>query len=152
VMVLRFRKVALFLGVLGAFGQLVLSFAGLGVGAVALGGLLPVVDLFLRRRLGGIFANGAEAQFALLGGGLHGGAANALGLEEGPQVRGLDVLLMDSVWAPLPSVSDNARHSAITAINSAIFRFSPAASLAWSACSMLSCALMIPSLDNEPHD
>ncbi len=54
-------------------------------------------------------------------------------------------LLMDSVWAPLPSVSDSARHSAITAISSAIFRFSPEASLAWSACSMLSCALMIPS-------
>src|SRR5450756_2787093 len=57
-------------------------------------------------------------------------------------------LLMDSVWAPLPSVSDSARHSAITAINSAIFRFSPAASLVCSACSMLSCALMISSLVN----
>ena len=57
-------------------------------------------------------------------------------------------LLMDSVWAPLPSVSDSARHSAITAISSAIFRFSPAASLVCSACSMLSCALMIPSLAN----
>src|SRR5260370_39364621 len=54
-------------------------------------------------------------------------------------------LARDSVWAPLPSVSDSAKHSAITAINSAILRFSPAASLALSACSMLSCALMIPS-------
>src|ERR1700678_1132658 len=58
-------------------------------------------------------------------------------------------LLIDSVWAPLPSVSDSARHNAITAINSAILRFSPAASLAWSACSMLSCALMIPSLSEK---
>src|SRR6202166_171662 len=57
---------------------------------------------------------------------------------------------MDSVWAPLPSVSDSARHSAITAINSAIFLFSPAASLVCSACSMLSCALMIPSLLDSP--
>src|SRR5216683_8394714 len=54
-------------------------------------------------------------------------------------------LLIDSVWAPLPSVSDSARQSAITAISSAIFLFSPAASLVCSACSMLSCALMIPS-------
>src|ERR1700688_3713737 len=53
---------------------------------------------------------------------------------------------MDSVWAPLPSVSDSARNNAITAISSAIFRFSLEASLAWSACSMLSCALMILSL------
>src|SRR5216683_2353908 len=43
------------------------------------------------------------------------------------------------------SVSDSARQSAITAISSAIFLFSPAASLVCSACSMLSCALMIPS-------
>ena len=54
-------------------------------------------------------------------------------------------LLMDSVWAPLPSVSDSARNSAITAISSAIFLFSPEACSACSACSMLSCALMIPS-------
>src|ERR1700738_1831579 len=59
-------------------------------------------------------------------------------------------LLMDSVWAPLPSVSDNARQSAITAINSAIFLFSLEASLACSACSMLSCALMILSLLDRP--
>src|ERR1700675_2551057 len=54
-------------------------------------------------------------------------------------------LLIDSVCAPLPSVSDSARHKAITAISSAIFLFSPEASSACSACSMLSCALMIPS-------
>src|SRR5580700_10365327 len=56
---------------------------------------------------------------------------------------------MDSVWAPLPSVSDSARHSAITAISNAILRFSCEASLAWSACSMLSCALMILSLPEK---
>src|SRR5216684_1527187 len=56
-------------------------------------------------------------------------------------------LLMDSVWAPLPSVSDSARNSAITAINSAIFLFSPEACSTCSACSMLSCALMILSPD-----
>src|ERR1700674_1594838 len=54
-------------------------------------------------------------------------------------------LLIDSVWAPLPSVSDSARNKAITAISSAIFLFSPEACSACSACSMLSCALMIPS-------
>src|SRR5271154_5047846 len=59
-------------------------------------------------------------------------------------------LLIDSVWAPLPSVSDSARHSAITAISRAILRFSLEASLAWSACSMLSCALMILSLTDYP--
>src|SRR5262249_44549411 len=53
-------------------------------------------------------------------------------------------LLIDSVCAPLPSVSESARHSAITAIRSAMFLFVSEASLAWSACSMLSCALMIP--------
>src|SRR5665213_2982104 len=59
-------------------------------------------------------------------------------------------LLMASVWAPLPSVSDSARNSAITAISSAIFLFSPEASLAWSACSMLSCALIVVSLPETP--
>src|SRR3979409_1464960 len=54
-------------------------------------------------------------------------------------------LLIDSVWAPLPSVSDSARNSAITAISSAIFLLEPEACSACSACSMLSCAPMIPS-------
>src|ERR1700716_4059683 len=49
-------------------------------------------------------------------------------------------LLMDSVCAPLPSVSDSARNSAITAISSAIFLLAPEAC---SACSMLSLALMM---------
>src|SRR5882762_867389 len=57
-------------------------------------------------------------------------------------------LAMDSVCAPLPSVSDSARQSAITAISNAIFLFSPDACSACSACSMLSCALMIPSRMN----
>src|SRR5882724_9484031 len=61
-------------------------------------------------------------------------------------------LLIDSVCAPLPSVSDSARHSAITAIRSAIFLFSPEACSACSACSMLSCALMIPPPDATRHD
>src|SRR5258708_39646300 len=54
-------------------------------------------------------------------------------------------LLMDSVWAPLPSVSDSARNNAITAINNAMFLLEPEACSACSACSMLSCALMILS-------
>src|SRR3979411_1500279 len=54
-------------------------------------------------------------------------------------------LLMDSVCAPLPSVSDSARNSAITAISSAIFLLEPEACSACSACSMLSWALMVPS-------
>src|SRR3981081_490249 len=54
-------------------------------------------------------------------------------------------LLMDSVCAPLPSVSDSARNSAITAISSAIFLLEPEACSACSACSMLSLALMMAS-------
>src|ERR1700738_74890 len=54
-------------------------------------------------------------------------------------------LLIASVWAPLPSVSDSARNSAITAISNAIFLFSLEACSTCSACSMLSCALMILS-------
>src|SRR5881628_1435510 len=54
-------------------------------------------------------------------------------------------LLMASVCAPLPSVSDSARNSAITAISNAIFLLEPEACSACSACSMLSCALMILS-------
>src|SRR5258708_39809638 len=59
-------------------------------------------------------------------------------------------LLMDSVWAPLPSVSDSDRHSAITAISNAIFLLEPEACSACSACSMLSWALMIFSLLDSP--
>ena len=54
-------------------------------------------------------------------------------------------LLMESVCAPLPSVSENARNSAITAISNAIFLLEPEACSACSACSMLSCAPMILS-------
>ena len=61
VMVSRHRKVALFLGVLGACRQLLRPFAGLRLGAVARGGLLLFVDLFLQRRLGAIVAHEAEA-------------------------------------------------------------------------------------------
>src|SRR3954452_22550045 len=60
-------------------------------------------------------------------------------------------LLMASVCAPLPSVSDSARHKAITAISNAIFLFEPEACSACSACSILSCALMILSQVNS-HD
>src|SRR5215207_2323822 len=60
-------------------------------------------------------------------------------------------LLMASVCAPLPSVSDNARNKAITAISNAIFLFEPEACSACSACSMLSCAPMIP-LQLTAHD
>src|SRR6185437_3796908 len=91
-MVFRLREVALFLGDLGALGQLLGAFVGLGLGAVALRGLLPVVDLLLDRGLGGVVAGGAEAEPGLFGRGLHRGAADALGLEERPQVRGLDIL------------------------------------------------------------
>src|SRR2546430_2052928 len=85
-------EVALFLGVLGALGQLLGAFASLRLGAVTRRGLLPVVDLLLQRRLGGIVARAGEAYFALVGRRLHRGAADALGLEERPQVRGLDIL------------------------------------------------------------
>ena len=91
-MVFRQRKVALMLGVLGALGQLLGAFASLRLGAVTRRGLLPVVDLLLQRRLGGIVARAGEAYFALVGRRLHRGAADALGLEERPQVRGLDIL------------------------------------------------------------
>src|SRR5271165_5936177 len=51
---------------------------------------------------------------------------------------------MPSVCALLPSVSEKARNSASTAINSAIFLLMPAACSTCSACSICSCALMIP--------
>src|SRR4051794_39967720 len=56
-------------------------------------------------------------------------------------------LLIDSVCAPLPNVSDSARNSAMTAISNAILLLEPEACSACSACSMLSCAPMIPSPD-----
>ena len=59
-MIFRFRKIALLLGMLGPLRQLLLPFAALGIGAVALRGLLPLVDLLLHRRLGGLVARGAE--------------------------------------------------------------------------------------------
>ncbi|MGY4484186.1 hypothetical protein ACVWWR_003377 [Bradyrhizobium sp. LM3.2] len=60
-------------------------------------------------------------------------------------------LLIDSVWAPLPSVSEIARNSASTAIRRAIFLFEPDACSACSACSMLSCALISPSWLGSPR-
>src|SRR5512139_1982775 len=60
-------------------------------------------------------------------------------------------LLIDSVCAPLPSVSEIARNSASTAISRAIFLFDPDACSACSACSMLSCALMILSCLDGPR-
>src|SRR5207237_8481985 len=92
VVIFRGGEVALFLGVLGALGQLLGAFASLRFGSVTRRGLLPVVDLLLQRRLGGIIARAGEAYFALVGRRLHRGAADALGLEERPQVRGLDIL------------------------------------------------------------
>ena len=49
--IFRLRKVALFFGVLGAFGQLLGAFVGFGLGAIARRGLLPLVDLLLQPRL-----------------------------------------------------------------------------------------------------
>ncbi len=91
-MILGRRLVALVLGFLGALGELFRTFASLRLRAIARRGLVPVVDLLLQRRLGGIVAHGPEAELGVFGGGLNHGAADALGLEEGPQVRGLDVL------------------------------------------------------------
>src|SRR3954447_17242390 len=91
-MIFRSRLVALMLGVLGLFGQLLGAFAGLRLGAVALRGLLPVLDLLLHGHLVGLVARRAEDELALVGHGLHHGAADALGLEERPEVGGLDVL------------------------------------------------------------
>src|ERR1700722_2481051 len=70
-MVLRFREVALFFRDLGALGELLGAFLGLGFGAIALSGLLPVLDLLLHRGLGGIVGCGAEAELGLFGLGLH---------------------------------------------------------------------------------
>src|ERR1700747_1896487 len=55
-MVFGGREIPLFLCMLGALGKLLGPLASLGLGAVARRGLLPVVDLLLRRRLGGIVA------------------------------------------------------------------------------------------------
>ena len=152
VMIFCGGKIALFLCMLGALGQLLLSFAGLGIGAVALGGLLPVVDLLLRAAL-------AASSLAAPRPSLDWSAAVCttvrrmlLAWKNAHRFEASTFLLIDSVWAPLPSVSDSARHSAMIAINSAIFRFSLEASLAWSACSMLSCALMILSPVVGFHD
>jgi len=59
--ILRGGQIALFLGMLGAFGQLLRAFAGFRLLAVAGGGLLPLVDLLLQGRLGGIVAHDPEA-------------------------------------------------------------------------------------------
>ena len=58
--ILGLRNIALFLGVLGAFGQLLGPFVGFGLGAIARGGLLPIVDLLLRRGFGGLVGRSAE--------------------------------------------------------------------------------------------
>ena len=60
-MILRGRKIALLLGMLGTLGQLLRALLGFRLGAVARRGLLPGVDLLLQRRLGGIVAHDAEA-------------------------------------------------------------------------------------------
>ncbi len=60
-MVSGHREVALVFGMLGALGQLLRAFAGLGLRAVARRGLLPFLDLLLQRRLGGIVAHEGEA-------------------------------------------------------------------------------------------
>ena len=59
--IFRGRLVALMLGMLGPRRQLLRTLAGFRLRAVARGGLLPVVDLLLQRRLGGVVARGAKA-------------------------------------------------------------------------------------------
>src|SRR6266705_4541892 len=80
--------VAICLHLLRARHQFLAAFVGLGLGLIALGGLLPGFDLLLHR-LGRPLP---ELRFDLLGGGAHGSLADGLRLEEGPQVRGLDVI------------------------------------------------------------
>src|SRR5258708_19843444 len=91
-MISRRRQVAFFFGLFGARGQLLRSLAGFRLGTITRGGLLPVVDLLLQRRLGGIIAGRSEAQLGEVRYRLHNSAANALGLKEGPEIRGFDVL------------------------------------------------------------
>src|SRR6478672_6155897 len=91
-MILCSRLVALVLGMLGSLGELLGSLAGFRLGAVARRGLLPFIDLLLQGSLGGFVAGSAEAELGMLRRGLNHGSADAFGLEEGPQVRGLDVL------------------------------------------------------------
>src|SRR5689334_2712693 len=83
-------EVAFFLGMFGAFGQLLAALMRRGLGAVARGGLLPIFDLLGHRRLVGVI--GWAEELGVLGRRLHHGAADGLGLEEGPEVRGLDIL------------------------------------------------------------
>jgi len=82
--------------VFGALGELILSLAGAWLGTIVRRGRLP---LMVRRML--------------------------LAWKKAQRLEDSTFLLIDSVWAPLPSVSDNARQSAMTAIRSAIFLFSP---------------------------
>src|SRR5690348_5619731 len=90
-MILRRSEFAFLFGMLGALGELFGAFTGLGLRAVARRGLLPVVDLLLQCSLHGIVA-GPKRDLALVGRGLHHGAADALGLEKRPEIRGLDTL------------------------------------------------------------
>src|SRR5262245_52076796 len=90
--VLRRRLVALMLGMLGARGELFRTLAGFRFRTVTRRGLVPVVDLLLQGRFRSLVADGPQAELGVLRRGLNRGAADALGLEERPQVRGLDIL------------------------------------------------------------
>ena len=90
-MVFRGSLVALVLGVLGAFSELFGALAGLWLGAVARRSLLPVIDLLLQCRLGGI-VSGASGEFALISRRLHNRTPDRFGLEECPEVGGFDIL------------------------------------------------------------
>jgi hypothetical protein len=122
-MIFGHREVARVLGVLGAFGELILSLAGTRVGTIVRRGLLPVVDLRLQRSFGRLISRQSEAELGLIG-----TVVRRMLLAWKKKAQRLEdstFLLMDSVWAPFPSVSDNARQSAMMAIRSATFLFSP---------------------------
>ena len=92
VVVFRRRQVALCLGVLGLLLQFLAAIASFRIRLVALGGLAPCLDLLVDSGFGGRIGQAGRKQTGLIGCHAHHGPADVLGLEEGPQVRGFDIL------------------------------------------------------------
>ena len=141
--------VALVFGVLGALGEFFRTFAGFRLRTVTRRGLVPVVDLLLQAPL----SRHRRRSVPRLSLACSAVACTTvrrmlLAWKNAHRFEASTFLLMASVCAPLPSVSDNARNKAITAISNAIFLFEPEACSACSACSMLSCA----PIDSPPAD
>ena len=144
VMIFGGREVALVLGMLGALGKLLGTFAGLRLGAIARRGLLPVVDLLLQRRLGGIVADGPRLSLACSEAVCTTVRRMLLAWKNAHRFEASTFLLMDFGLRALAEclrkrqAQARSRRSAARSSCSRLKRARRA-----SACSMLSCALMI---------